>query len=119
MYILPIANENQKAYNITIKRGKPQEVNEMYTLTLNDEQMEIVSQALSWYQKTMDKESKSAPNRDKAKVYAHRVEDIFKVRLDLGLTTRNGGPKEFSGWRKQMLDDIYETEKAYAKKEGI
>ena len=25
MYILPIANENQKAYNITIKRGTPQE----------------------------------------------------------------------------------------------
>lgn len=29
MYILPIENENQKAYNITIKRGTPQEVNEM------------------------------------------------------------------------------------------
>ena len=29
MYILPIANENQKAYTITIKRGTPQEVNEM------------------------------------------------------------------------------------------
>lgn len=91
----------------------------MYVLTLNDMQMEIVSQALSWYQKTMDKESKNTPNCDKAKVYAHRVEDIFKVRIGLGLTTRNGWPKEFSGWRKQMLDDIYEIEKAYAKKEGI
>lgn len=29
MYILPIENENQKAYNITIKRGTPKEVNEM------------------------------------------------------------------------------------------
>ena len=91
----------------------------MYTLTLNDEQMEIVSQALSWYQKTMDKESKGTPNRDKAKVYARRVEDIFKVRLDLGLTAKSGRPKEFSVWRKQMLDDICEAEKAYAEKEGI
>lgn len=91
----------------------------MYTLTLNDEQMEIVSQALSWYQKTMDKESKGTPNRDKAKVYARRVEDISKARLELGLATRNGKPKEFSGWRKQMLDDILEAEKAYAEKEGV
>ena len=29
MCILPIENENQKAYNITIKRGTPQEVNKM------------------------------------------------------------------------------------------
>lgn len=91
----------------------------MYTLTLNDEQMEIVSQALSWYQKTMDKESKGTPNRDKAKVYARRVEDISKARLELGLATRNGKPKEFSGWCKQMLDDILEAEKAYAEKEGV
>lgn len=36
MYILPIENENQKAYNITITRGKPQEVNEMKKYNMHE-----------------------------------------------------------------------------------
>ena len=36
MYILPIENENQKAYNITIKRGTPQEVNEMKKYNMHE-----------------------------------------------------------------------------------
>lgn len=36
MCILPIENENQKAYNITIKRGTPQEVNEMKKYNMHE-----------------------------------------------------------------------------------
>lgn len=36
MYILPIENENQKAYNVTIKRGTPQEVSKMKKYNMHE-----------------------------------------------------------------------------------
>lgn len=91
----------------------------MYTLSLNDDQMEIVSRALLWYQTSIDSESKNTPNRAKAKVLASQVEDIYKTRIALGMTTKNGKAVEFSGWHKKALEDVFEAEKEYAEKEGF
>ena len=104
LYILPIENENQKAYNITIKRGTPQETEQ--ATGREGKKMNKTVEVNFW--KRMDNpEVMGSAVADKARQIAEFIESLELVYYDTYVTS------EFSGYVEGIVRGYQTNEQAY------